>query len=128
MFNVQRSGPVRIGRLSRSVMSDAIWTQPMGPKPITRTLRPVPRSTSFSEPICDNRALIRRNQTMQLTVSPPAAEALKQVIQEHGTLGSPAAVRIGVQGACGCGNAHFGMMLDEKKDGDTLVEIEGVNF
>jgi iron-sulfur cluster insertion protein len=65
---------------------------------------------------------------MQLTVSPPAAEALKQVIQEHGTLGSPAAVRIGVQGACGCGNAHFGMMLDEKKDGDTLVEIEGVSF
>jgi iron-sulfur cluster assembly accessory protein len=65
---------------------------------------------------------------MQLTVSQPAAEALKQVIQEHGTLGSPSAVRIGVQGACGCGNAHFGMMLDERKDDDTLVEIEGISF
>jgi iron-sulfur cluster assembly protein len=65
---------------------------------------------------------------MELTVSPPAAEALKQVIQEHGTLGSPAAVRIGVQGACGCGSAHFGMSLDEQHDGDTVVTIEGINF
>ena len=65
---------------------------------------------------------------MQLTVSPPASEALKQVIQEHGTLGAPAAVRIGVQGACGCGNAHFGMMLDEKHDEDTVVTVDGIDF
>lgn len=65
---------------------------------------------------------------MQLTVSPPATEALKQVIQEHGTLGAPSSVRIGVQGACGCGNAHFGMALDELKEGDTVVEIDGINF
>src|SRR5581483_3785513 len=65
---------------------------------------------------------------MQLTVSPPASEALKQVIKEHGTLGAPAAVRIGVQGACGCGNAHFGMMLDEKKDDDTVVAVDGIEF
>ena len=65
---------------------------------------------------------------MQLTVSPPAAEALKQVIQEHGTLGAPSGVRIGVQGACGCGSAHFGMMLDEKHDGDTVLTIDGIDF
>lgn len=65
---------------------------------------------------------------MQLTVSPPAADALKQVIEEHGTLGAPNNVRIGVQGACGCGSAHFGMMLDERHDDDTLLEINGINF
>lgn len=65
---------------------------------------------------------------MQLVVSEPAAVALKQVIEEHGNLGAPAAVRIGVQGACGCGNAHFGMMLDEQHDDDTVVEINGINF
>lgn len=65
---------------------------------------------------------------MELTVSPPAAEALKQVIQEHGTLGAPSAVRIGVQGACGCGNAHFGMMLDEKHDDDTVLTLDGIDF
>jgi iron-sulfur cluster assembly accessory protein len=65
---------------------------------------------------------------MQIVVSEPAAEALKQVIQEHGTLGSPATVRIGVQGACGCGTAHFGMALDDKQEGDTIVEVNGINF
>jgi iron-sulfur cluster assembly protein len=65
---------------------------------------------------------------MQLTVSSPASEALKQVIQEHGTLGAPSAVRIGVQGACGCGNAHFGMMLDETHEGDTIINVDGINF
>lgn len=65
---------------------------------------------------------------MELTVSQPAAEALKQVIQEHGTLGAPSGVRIGVQGACGCGNAHFGMMLDEQHEDDIVVQLEGVNF
>src|SRR5579862_7170814 len=65
---------------------------------------------------------------MELTISPPASEALKQVIAEHGTLGAPSAVRIGVQGACGCGNAHFGMMLDEKHDDDTVLNINGIDF
>jgi iron-sulfur cluster assembly accessory protein len=65
---------------------------------------------------------------MELVVSEPAAVALKQVIQEHGSLGAPADVRIGVQGACGCGNAHFGMMLDEVHEGDTVVEIDGIRF
>lgn len=65
---------------------------------------------------------------MELTVSQPASEALKQVIQEHGTLGAPAAVRIGVQGACGCGSAHFGMSLDDQQEGDTVVNVDGINF
>lgn len=65
---------------------------------------------------------------MQLTVSPPAASALKEVIEEHGSLGAPSSVRLGVQGACGCGNSHFGMMLDEQKEDDVLLQIEGINF
>lgn len=65
---------------------------------------------------------------MELTVSPPASEALKQVIQEHGTLGAPSGVRLGVQGACGCGSAHFGMMLDEQHEDDTILNIDGINF
>lgn len=65
---------------------------------------------------------------MQLTVSPTASTALKEVIQEHGTLGAPSSVRIGVQGACGCGNSHFGMMLDDQKEGDTIVQIDGISF
>lgn len=65
---------------------------------------------------------------MQLAVSPPAAEALKEVIKEHGTLGAPSGVRIGVQGACGCGSAHFGMMLDERQDGDTVLNVDGIDF
>ncbi len=65
---------------------------------------------------------------MELTVSPPAAEALKQVIVEHGDLGAPSNVRIGVQGACGCGNAHFGMSLDEQQEGDTVLVVDGINF
>ncbi|HZT97530.1 MAG TPA: iron-sulfur cluster assembly accessory protein [Chloroflexota bacterium] len=65
---------------------------------------------------------------MELTVSQTAVDALKQVITEHGELGAPANVRIGVQGACGCGNAHFGMALDEEHEGDTVVVVEGINF
>lgn len=65
---------------------------------------------------------------MQLTVSPPAAEELKKVIQDHGETGAPAAVRIGLQGACGCGKAHFGMMLDERQEDDTILNIDGVDF
>jgi iron-sulfur cluster insertion protein len=65
---------------------------------------------------------------MELTVSPVAVDALKEVIREHGTLGAPASVRLGVQGACGCGNAHFQMMLDDQQEGDTSVAVEGINF
>ncbi len=65
---------------------------------------------------------------MELTISKPASEALKEVIKEHGTLGAPANVRIGVKGACGCGNAHFGMSLDDQQEGDSVVTVDGINF
>jgi iron-sulfur cluster assembly accessory protein len=65
---------------------------------------------------------------MELTVSPTAVQALHEVIREHGTLGAPSSVRIGVQGACGCGNAHFGMQLDDQQEGDTVVAVDGINF
>ena len=62
-----------------------------------------------------------------MNVTEAAAVELKRIVDENGE--SEMAVRVYVEGACGCGAAHYGMGLeDEIGDADQILEASGIRF
>lgn len=62
-----------------------------------------------------------------ITVTERAAGELKRLVTEQGA--EEMAVRVFVQGACGCGAAHYGMGLEDAiSEGESLVESAGIRF
>lgn len=41
---------------------------------------------------------------------------------------APDGVRVYISGRCGCGNPHYGMAFDELREGDQVLEVEGVKI
>lgn len=61
------------------------------------------------------------------TVTDQAATELKKLVDEQGT--ESMAIRVFVQGACGCGSANYGMGLeDEFGEDESVLETCGVKF
>ena len=65
---------------------------------------------------------------MNLTVSPRAADELKKAVTAQNPGESANAVRVMVQGTCGCGSAHFAMGFDEVQPDDNLIELGGITL
>jgi iron-sulfur cluster assembly protein len=62
-----------------------------------------------------------------LTISDRAATEMKRYIDERGD--PSMAIRVFVQGACGCGSAQYGMGLeDEFEEGESIFELQGVRL
>ena len=62
-----------------------------------------------------------------MNVSDRAVAELKRIVDEQGQ--TDAAVRVFVQGACGCGAAHYGMGLEtEFGEEESLIEAGGIRF
>ena len=62
-----------------------------------------------------------------LTVSERAAEEMKRYIEDRGE--PNLAIRVFVQGACGCGSAQYGMGLeDEISAEENIFELHGVKL
>ncbi|MBM2810747.1 MAG: hypothetical protein HW416_1506 [Chloroflexi bacterium] len=60
-----------------------------------------------------------------INVTDRAATELKRAIDEQGD--AEIAIRVFVQGACGCGKAHYGMGLDKALgEGEQIFETCGV--
>lgn len=62
-----------------------------------------------------------------ITVTEAAATELRRIVDENGQ--PDLAVRVFVEGACGCGAARYGMGLeDEIQEGEQVVETGGIRF
>ncbi|MPZ15975.1 MAG: iron-sulfur cluster assembly accessory protein [Chloroflexi bacterium] len=62
-----------------------------------------------------------------INVSDRAATEMKGLIEEQSE--PDLAVRVFVQGACGCGAAHYGMGLEnEIVEGESVIETKGVRL
>jgi iron-sulfur cluster assembly accessory protein len=62
-----------------------------------------------------------------LEISDRAAAEMKRYIDERGE--PDMAIRVFVQGACGCGSAQYGMGLeDEFEEGESIFELQGVKL
>ena len=62
-----------------------------------------------------------------MNISERAATEMKRYIDERGE--PNLAIRVFVQGACGCGSAQYGMGLeDEFKEDEKVLELCGVKF
>ncbi len=62
-----------------------------------------------------------------INVTDRAADELKRLVTEQGA--EEMAVRVFVQGACGCGAAQYGMGLDDEvAEGESIVESSGIRF
>ena len=62
-----------------------------------------------------------------MVVSDRAVAELRKIVDEQGQ--EDAAVRLFVQGACGCGSAHYGMGLEtEFGEDESFVEAGGLRF
>src|SRR5687767_10610024 len=62
-----------------------------------------------------------------ISLSDQAAVEMKRLMEEQGV--AEAAIRVFVQGACGCGSAQYGMGIeDEIAENDSIVDAAGVKF
>src|SRR3954454_2466513 len=62
-----------------------------------------------------------------VTLTDQAATEMRRILQEQGE--AEVAIRVFVQGACGCGSAHYGMGVeDEIAEEDSIIEASGVRF
>ena len=62
------------------------------------------------------------------TVTDRAASELKKLVEEQGE-SQASAVRVFVQGACGCGAANYGMGFEEEiGEEESVLESGGVRF
>jgi iron-sulfur cluster assembly accessory protein len=62
-----------------------------------------------------------------MTISDRAATEMKRYIDERGE--PDVAIRVFVQGACGCGSASYGMGLeDEFGEDESIFELQGVKL
>ena len=62
-----------------------------------------------------------------ISLTDQAAVEMKRILQEQGV--AEAAIRVFVQGACGCGSAQYGMGIeDEIAADDSVVDTDGVKF
>lgn len=62
-----------------------------------------------------------------IVLSDRAAIELKRIVAERGQ--EEAAIRVFVQGACGCGAAQYGMGLeDEIAEGENVLEANGIKL
>jgi iron-sulfur cluster assembly protein len=62
-----------------------------------------------------------------MNITDTAATELKRIVDENGQ--PDLAVRVFVEGACGCGSARYGMGLeDEISEGEQVLESCGIRF
>jgi iron-sulfur cluster insertion protein len=62
-----------------------------------------------------------------MNVTDTAATELKRIVDENGQ--PDLAVRVFVEGACGCGSARYGMGLeDDVAEGEQVLETCGIRF
>ena len=62
-----------------------------------------------------------------ISLTDQAAVEMKRILQEQGV--GEAAIRVFVQGACGCGSAQYGMGIeDDIAEDDSIVDAAGVKF
>jgi iron-sulfur cluster assembly protein len=62
-----------------------------------------------------------------INISEKAAEELRRIVSEQEE--TDAAIRVFVQGACGCGAAHYGMGVETEFGADEqLIDANGVKF
>jgi iron-sulfur cluster assembly accessory protein len=62
-----------------------------------------------------------------ISLTDQAAVEMKRILDEQGV--AEAAIRVFVQGACGCGSAQYGMGVeDEIASEDSIVDACGVKF
>jgi len=62
-----------------------------------------------------------------INISDKAAEELRRIVSEQDE--AEAAIRVFVQGACGCGAAHYGMGVETEFGADEqLIDANGVKF
>jgi len=63
-----------------------------------------------------------------ITVTDSAVKQLKNLIEENPTQNSAKGIRLFVQtGGC-CKDPHYGMALDQQRDGDEILDRDGVQF
>ena len=61
-----------------------------------------------------------------ITLTPAAAEKLSAVMNEKG-LAETHALRVFVRGG-GCGGMQYGMTFDTAREGDNVIDMDGVTF
>jgi iron-sulfur cluster assembly protein len=62
-----------------------------------------------------------------ISISDKAAEELRRIVGEQDE--AETAIRVFVQGACGCGAAHYGMGIETEFGADEqLIDTNGVKF
>jgi iron-sulfur cluster assembly protein len=62
-----------------------------------------------------------------INITDKAAEELRRIVSEQEE--ADAAIRVFVQGACGCGAAHYGMGVETEFSADEqLIDANGVKF
>ena len=60
-----------------------------------------------------------------ITISDKAAEELRRIVEDQDE--ADAAIRVFVQGACGCGAAHYGMGIEHEFGADEqLIDANGI--
>lgn len=63
-----------------------------------------------------------------INLSEQASLELKKILTTIPTKEAPAGVRVYISGRCGCGNPHYGMAFDELREGDQVLEVQGVKI
>ncbi len=61
-----------------------------------------------------------------LSVSERAGVELRNIMQAQDVADN--AVRVFIQGRCGCGAAHYGMAFDSQAETDTVLEANGLKI
>lgn len=67
-------------------------------------------------------------EASMITVTDSAVKQLKSLIEENPVATSPKGVRLFVQAGGCCKDPHYGMALDQERDGDEIIERGGVQF
>src|SRR5581483_7129335 len=68
-----------------------------------------------------------RSTQPMINISNKAAAELRRIVQEQDE--TDAAIRVFVQGACGCGAAHYGMGIEtEIGEGEELLDANGIRI
>ena len=65
---------------------------------------------------------------MNMTITPEAADALKQAMQERDAEAGPHAVRVVLAHRCGCGSAKFQMGFSDAEEDDNQIDLAGLTL
>ena len=69
----------------------------------------------------------RYNQTTMITVTDKGAEKIREFLEQQQASGTVDGLRVGVKGG-GCSGFQYVLAFDEQRDGDQVVDADGIKL